>query len=228
MFAYGATGSGKTHTMLGTPHDPGLMMRALELIFRQLRGYDPDYSSVVKLAYLEVYNELIFDLTVARSPVLDLREDPHGGVRVAGLRTITVTNMVRAPGRRVWTRAERGARSRGRRASETDENGSLLPHGRFFSSSVFATVAHSALISLAFVLSFAAQRVCRRVKGRGLSGREGQGGGWSNDRSVDRIDAASVLGLTAAASRGPTPPAFANAAEQTCEIRSVTALAKAL
>lgn len=95
VFAYGATGSGKTHTMLGTPHDPGLMMRAIELIFQKLRGYDSDYSSVVKLAYLEVYNELIFDLTVPRSPVLDLREDPHGGVRVAGLRTITVTNMVR-------------------------------------------------------------------------------------------------------------------------------------
>jgi len=30
-------------------------------------------------------------------------------------------------------------------ASKTDENDSLLPHERFFSSLVFATVAHSAL-----------------------------------------------------------------------------------
>ena len=30
-------------------------------------------------------------------------------------------------------------------ASKTDENDSLLPHARFFSSLVFATVAHSAL-----------------------------------------------------------------------------------
>jgi hypothetical protein len=41
--------------------------------------------------------QLIFDLTVPRSPVLDLREEPHGGVHVAGLRAITVTNMVRCP-----------------------------------------------------------------------------------------------------------------------------------
>jgi hypothetical protein len=44
--------------MLGTPRDPGLMTRALELIFQQLKTYNPDYTSVVKLSYLEVYNEV--------------------------------------------------------------------------------------------------------------------------------------------------------------------------
>ena len=46
-------------------------------------------------------------------------------------------------------------------ASKTDENDSLWPHERFFSSLVFATVAHSALISLA--LQCLAQRHCSRV-----------------------------------------------------------------
>jgi hypothetical protein len=111
--------------MLGTPHDPGLMMRAIELIFQKLRSYDSDYSSVVKLAYLEVYNELIYDLTVPRSPVLDLREDPHGGVRVAGLRTITVTNMVRTAVEENARLAVQGRYS-GRRKVERQLRGSNL------------------------------------------------------------------------------------------------------
>lgn len=33
IFAYGASGSGKTHTMLGTTTEPGIMVRALHEIF---------------------------------------------------------------------------------------------------------------------------------------------------------------------------------------------------
>ncbi|XP_011877860.1 PREDICTED: kinesin-like protein KIF19, partial [Vollenhovia emeryi] len=33
VFAYGATGSGKTHTMVGTSSNPGIMVRALNDIF---------------------------------------------------------------------------------------------------------------------------------------------------------------------------------------------------
>ena len=33
IFAYGATGSGKTHTMVGSPGDPGLMILSLNDIF---------------------------------------------------------------------------------------------------------------------------------------------------------------------------------------------------
>ena len=34
VFAYGATGSGKTHTMVGDATDPGLMVLSLRDIFR--------------------------------------------------------------------------------------------------------------------------------------------------------------------------------------------------
>lgn len=37
VFAYGATGSGKTHTMLGTSLDPGIMIRALNDLFNIVR-----------------------------------------------------------------------------------------------------------------------------------------------------------------------------------------------
>lgn len=33
VFAYGATGAGKTHTMVGTSSNPGIMVRALNDIF---------------------------------------------------------------------------------------------------------------------------------------------------------------------------------------------------
>ena len=33
VFAYGATGSGKTYTMVGTPTDPGIMVLSMSDIF---------------------------------------------------------------------------------------------------------------------------------------------------------------------------------------------------
>jgi kinesin family protein 18/19 len=60
VFAYGATGSGKTHTMLGSSHDPGLMVRALERVFWELERR-PNFEAEVTCSYLEVYNEVRFN-----------------------------------------------------------------------------------------------------------------------------------------------------------------------
>lgn len=38
LFMYGVTGSGKTHTMQGTPADGGVMARAIDVIFNSLQG----------------------------------------------------------------------------------------------------------------------------------------------------------------------------------------------
>ena len=35
-FAYGATGGGKTHTMVGTHEEPGCMVKALNELFREM------------------------------------------------------------------------------------------------------------------------------------------------------------------------------------------------
>jgi kinesin family protein 18/19 len=37
VFAYGATGSGKTHTMVGNSEQPGIMVRALNDIFQAVK-----------------------------------------------------------------------------------------------------------------------------------------------------------------------------------------------
>ncbi|KAF8073085.1 KIN8B [Scenedesmus sp. PABB004] len=93
VFAYGSTGSGKTHTMVGTPSDPGLMVLSLSQIFAEREahaGSGEEFS--VACSYLEVYNEVIYDLLVRSSGPLELREDPEQGVCVAGLKHISVNS----------------------------------------------------------------------------------------------------------------------------------------
>jgi len=61
VFAYGATGSGKTYTMVGADQDPGLMVLSLRDIFNVMQQ-SPDAEQTVTCSYLEVYNEIIYDL----------------------------------------------------------------------------------------------------------------------------------------------------------------------
>ena len=44
----------------------------------------------VRVSFLEIYNEMIKDLIVTSSEVLDLWEDPEKGITVAGLSEIEV------------------------------------------------------------------------------------------------------------------------------------------
>ena len=94
VFAYGATGSGKTYTMVGNERDPGLMVMSLRDIFGQMQA-DSDKDFHVRCSYLEVYNEIIYDLLQANSPGLDLREDPELGPQAAGLKRVEVNSADR-------------------------------------------------------------------------------------------------------------------------------------
>ena len=90
VFAYGATGSGKTHTMIGNYNEPGMMFLSLVDIFAEIKSLRNDYEFEVMCSYLEVYNELIYDLLVVDSPPLELREDPERGPVPMGLTRIKV------------------------------------------------------------------------------------------------------------------------------------------
>ncbi|KAL5556651.1 hypothetical protein UlMin_038887 [Ulmus minor] len=90
VFAYGSTGSGKTYTMAGTKADPGLMVLSLHTIFDQIQRDKSSDGFEVTCSYLEVYNEVIYDLLEKSSGHLELREDPEHGITVAGLRCIKV------------------------------------------------------------------------------------------------------------------------------------------
>ena len=90
VFAYGATGAGKTYTMLGDEENPGIMSLTFGELFKKIKTYtDRDY--LIKLWYLEIYNENIKDLLINNSPNLELREDPNRGLIVNGITEI-ITN----------------------------------------------------------------------------------------------------------------------------------------
>mmetsp|Transcript_12616 Transcript_12616/g.28613 ORF Transcript_12616/g.28613 Transcript_12616/m.28613 type:complete len:980 (+) Transcript_12616:149-3088(+) len=84
-FAYGATGAGKTHTMLGNPTAPGIMMLTLRDLFSEVDSQRADRHFQVKCSFLEVYNENIRDLLRPDGDYLDVREDPVKGMCVAGI-----------------------------------------------------------------------------------------------------------------------------------------------
>ncbi len=84
VFAYGATGAGKTYTMLGSDENPGIMHYTLKELFNEIKLY-PEREFKIKLWYLEIYNENIRDLLVNNSENLDLREDPIRGLIVNGI-----------------------------------------------------------------------------------------------------------------------------------------------
>ncbi|KAI5698403.1 hypothetical protein M8J75_006267 [Diaphorina citri] len=79
VFAYGATGSGKTHTMVGQSggKNVGIMVRALNELFQYIETRKQRYT--VTMSYLEIYNENIRDLLNPESGFLELREDSSKG-----------------------------------------------------------------------------------------------------------------------------------------------------
>ncbi|KAH7949315.1 hypothetical protein HPB49_007708 [Dermacentor silvarum] len=92
VFAYGATGAGKTYTMVGTDKSPGLMVRVFDDIFQFAKHNDATTRTSVLISYMEIYNENIRDLLNTSNNYLELREDPLGGNQVLGLSEVEVTN----------------------------------------------------------------------------------------------------------------------------------------
>ncbi|XP_021946834.2 kinesin-like protein KIF18A [Folsomia candida] len=85
VFAYGATGSGKTYTMLGSAEAPGITVLMAEELFRRLSDMESDeFTHDIKVSYLEVYNETIKDLFNPQKE-LSIREDGKRGLRIPQL-----------------------------------------------------------------------------------------------------------------------------------------------
>ncbi|XP_061000936.1 kinesin-like protein KIF19 isoform X2 [Dama dama] len=92
VFAYGPTGCGKTHTMLGTDHEPGIYVRTLNDLFRAIEETSDDMEYEVSMSYLEIYNEMIRDLLNPALGYLELREDSKGVIQVAGITEVSTIN----------------------------------------------------------------------------------------------------------------------------------------
>nr|KAF6270328.1 kinesin family member 9 [Pipistrellus kuhlii] len=92
IMCYGQTGAGKTYTMTGTTENyrhRGILPRALQQVFRMIEER-PSHAITVRVSYLEIYNESLFDLLStlpyvgpAATPVA-ISENPQG-VFIKGL-----------------------------------------------------------------------------------------------------------------------------------------------
>lgn len=69
------------------------MVLSLERIFRDKAEVYPSEDFSVFCSYLEVYNEVIYDLLVNNSGPLELREDPRQSIQVAGLKRVKVETV---------------------------------------------------------------------------------------------------------------------------------------
>lgn len=62
VFVYGATGAGKTHTMLGSLENPGLTYRTVLELYQRLESKKEEVDCEIAVSYLEIYNEMVVDL----------------------------------------------------------------------------------------------------------------------------------------------------------------------
>uniref|UniRef100_A0A915HME0 Kinesin-like protein n=1 Tax=Romanomermis culicivorax TaxID=13658 RepID=A0A915HME0_ROMCU len=85
VFAYGATGAGKTHTMLGTYESPGVISRTMNELYGRIEAVKDDLICSVEVSYLEIYNETVRDLLNPESGQLAIREDGGCSLTIAGL-----------------------------------------------------------------------------------------------------------------------------------------------
>nr|VDD43226.1 unnamed protein product [Brassica oleracea] len=77
VFAYGVTSSGKTHTMHGEQRSPGIIPLAVKDVFSIIQE-TPEREFLLRVSYLEIYNEVINDLLDPTGQNLRIREDSQG------------------------------------------------------------------------------------------------------------------------------------------------------
>ncbi|KAM4663044.1 chromosome-associated kinesin KIF4A isoform 1-T2 [Discoglossus pictus] len=93
VVAYGQTGSGKTYSMGGAytheqENEPtvGVIPRVIKSLFSEIENRT-EWEFLLKVSYLEIYNEEILDLLSVRDKAshISIREDPKEGIKICGL-----------------------------------------------------------------------------------------------------------------------------------------------
>ena len=120
VFAYGMTGTGKTFSMQGTATSPGVIPLAITDIFSFIRE-TPHREFLLRVSYLEIYNEKIHDLLKPQMDAgigpgapqpeeIKIREDPKRGVFASPLKE----EIVQSPTQllRVIARGDQSRRTR--------------------------------------------------------------------------------------------------------------------
>ncbi|XP_048319634.2 kinesin-like protein KIN-10B [Ziziphus jujuba] len=89
VFAYGATGSGKTYTMQGTEELPGLMPLAMSTILSLCQKT----GSKAEISYYEVYMDRCYDLLELKVKEIAVWDDKDGQIHLRGLSRVPVNSM---------------------------------------------------------------------------------------------------------------------------------------
>lgn len=96
IFAYGQTGTGKTFTMEGVRTAPelrGIIPNSFAHIFGHIAKVAGDVRFLVRVSYLEIYNENVRDLLGKdQNAKLEVKERPDVGVYVKDLSSYVVNN----------------------------------------------------------------------------------------------------------------------------------------
>lgn len=95
VLAYGATGCGKTYTMVGSDSNEGIMVRSVADLFELKEKVEALGNDVkISMTYVEVYNENILDLMTDKkdSAPLELFEDSSKKMIINGVTEIFVNN----------------------------------------------------------------------------------------------------------------------------------------
>eukprot|EP00039_Didymoeca_costata_P003577 m.68524 g.68524 ORF g.68524 m.68524 type:complete len:1220 (-) comp11975_c0_seq3:113-3772(-) len=97
IFAYGQTSSGKTHTMIGTAKEQGVVMLAIKDIFKSLSEDKNIEDFSLNVSCMEIHNEnvsdLLSDADEALRTNLKVHENESGDIFVGGLVDIPVDNV---------------------------------------------------------------------------------------------------------------------------------------
>ncbi|XP_010215383.1 PREDICTED: centromere-associated protein E [Tinamus guttatus] len=86
IFAYGQTASGKTYTMMGNDDSVGIIPKAIQHVFKIICEI-PDREFLLRVSYMEIYNETITDLLcdIRKKKPLGIREDVNRNTYVEDL-----------------------------------------------------------------------------------------------------------------------------------------------
>ena len=81
VLAYGATGTGKTYTMVGNGVNNGIMIRTIKDLFYYVNNNIMDNKQfVIKISFIEIYNETIKDLLSNDNSIVELKTDSKKGL----------------------------------------------------------------------------------------------------------------------------------------------------
>ncbi|TFK55873.1 kinesin-domain-containing protein [Heliocybe sulcata] len=88
VFAYGATGCGKTHTISGNETDPGIIYLTMADLFQRIEDRREEHAVDVTVTFLEIYNEEIRDLLAEPGSTV-----PRGGLQIREDKVVKVVGL---------------------------------------------------------------------------------------------------------------------------------------